>query len=303
MPLILTENEASESGITYEDRTGISYQYPKMYRRTVQSGERFVYYRGRGRKNGRRGPQVYFGSGVVGEIAPDPSVAGRLVCRILDYRPFPAPVPFKEPGGNYRERGGSRSGYYQRGVRTITSDEFVAILDAANADSEFAKSDGGPTQPTHVVPGPRYASPEKLRAIETFAIGVAVEEIARRYPGVKAHTLPRNNPGFDIELGLSDGPIYVEVKGTERATPVFFATEGELQFSRRNASRYRLIVVYGINLTTRSYTVAWNEGSISSDAGFLLRPVQWACELDGAPAPMRTDMIQTPPLPTPRAPE
>jgi hypothetical protein len=279
MPLILAENEATESGIIYEDRTGVSYQYPIMYRRAVQPGEQFIYYRGRGRMDGSRGPQVYFGTGVIGDIVSDPAIPGRLICRILDYRPFAAPIPFKNSPDGYLERGGKRSGYFQRGVRTITSEEFSSILSAANALAEATGTHLVPVAVAKVVTGPRYASPEKLREIEGFAIAIALEEIRRRYPGVEAQVLPRNNPGYDIQLGFPDGPVYVEVKGTERLTPVFFATEGELQFSRRTADRYRLIVVHGIELETRTYKVAWHVGGITLDTGFLLRPVQWACEL------------------------
>jgi len=49
MPLILASNVATESGHSYADRTGISYEFPMVYRRQMQTGERFVYYRGRRR--------------------------------------------------------------------------------------------------------------------------------------------------------------------------------------------------------------------------------------------------------------
>lgn len=62
MPLVLAENEATESGISCHDRTGVSYQFPKMYRRLIQPGERFVYYKGRKTLDGRRTPKVYFGT-------------------------------------------------------------------------------------------------------------------------------------------------------------------------------------------------------------------------------------------------
>lgn len=283
MPIVLTENEATESGITYEDKTGISYEYPPMYRKLIQPGERFVYYRGRKRKSGGRHPQVYFGSGVVGEILTPASGALRLTCRILDYRPFLTPIPFKS-GKGYLETEGSRRGYYQRGARRISEAEFDAILEAAEVveESELATRPlpaAGPVIPREVLGRPAYASPETLRLIEDFAVKAAVNEIERRYPGAAIRVLPRNNPGFDIEVSTSNAVLYVEVKGTGRAAVQFFATEGELEFSRRNASHYRLIVVYRINLTQGSFKVHWSEGAISHDAGFSLQPVQWACEV------------------------
>src|SRR4051812_15161292 len=108
MPLVFAENEATESGIAYDDRTGISYQYPSRYRRLIQPGERFVYYRGRRSKAGTRIPQVYFGCGVVGNIAPDGGDGGRLVCEVLDYKPFAHPISFKNPQGKYFENGADR---------------------------------------------------------------------------------------------------------------------------------------------------------------------------------------------------
>ena len=36
VPLIFAENEVTESGISYEDRTGVSYQYPSRYRLLIQ---------------------------------------------------------------------------------------------------------------------------------------------------------------------------------------------------------------------------------------------------------------------------
>lgn len=54
MPLVLAENERSESGIRYADRTGVSYQFPRIYRGLLRPGERFVYYRGRGKIGGGR---------------------------------------------------------------------------------------------------------------------------------------------------------------------------------------------------------------------------------------------------------
>src|ERR1700679_563590 len=94
MPLVLSENEVTESGITYADKTGISYEFPKMYLRIIQPGQSFVYYRGRRKKSGRQ-PQIYFGSGIIGEVTRANSVSHRLNCEILNFRPFKTHVPFK----------------------------------------------------------------------------------------------------------------------------------------------------------------------------------------------------------------
>ena len=142
MPLVFAENEATESGITYDDRTGVSYQYPRMYRRLVQPGERFLYYRGRKRRGGGRAPQVYFGMGIVGSIQTDAHDTTRLRCDILQYRAFSNAVPFKDSSGRYLEDGGIRRGYFQRGVRRISESEFqriIALDDGAKGDEQSTR--------------------------------------------------------------------------------------------------------------------------------------------------------------------
>ncbi|SDI55459.1 hypothetical protein SAMN05444171_4059 [Bradyrhizobium lablabi] len=129
MPLVFSENEATESGISYDDDTGVSYQFPKMYRRIILPGLAFVYYRGRKRAGGRQ-LQVYFGMGIVGSVTGD--TPDRLRCEVLNYRPFDSPVPFKQGRSGYLEIGGQRKGYFQRGVRSISEAEFAKIADVAN---------------------------------------------------------------------------------------------------------------------------------------------------------------------------
>jgi hypothetical protein len=140
MPIVLAENEESESGIQYADHTGVSYQFPKIYRGLIKQGERFVYYRGRKKKGGGRQGQVYFGTGVIGEVRPDGNDVERLTCDIHDYRAFDPLVPFKQGKSAYLEAGGSRRGYFQRGVRAISDKEFAEILKAAGLQYESAAS-------------------------------------------------------------------------------------------------------------------------------------------------------------------
>lgn len=246
MPLVFAQNETTESGISYDDRTGISYQYPGRYRRVIQSGERFVYYRGRRTKDGRRMPQVYFGSGVVGKTSSDPNQPDRFTCEVLDYRAFPVPVPFKNARGEYLETGADRRGYFQPGVRGVSEDDFRRIIEAAQTKAspvdEFV---GPPGVEVDRGMGPGYASPETIRLVEDFAVRVALGEIRRRYPGAMLQPQPRNNPGFDIlirKAGASAQPVYVEVKGTTRGYPAFFhdgrrapvlpTTSGSIPFDR-----------------------------------------------------------------------
>ena len=65
MPLILTQNESTESGHHYADELGVEYEYPARYRNRIRTGEPFVYYPGRRRVEGASQPQAYLGTGVV----------------------------------------------------------------------------------------------------------------------------------------------------------------------------------------------------------------------------------------------
>jgi hypothetical protein len=92
--------------------------------------------------------------------------------------------------------------------------------------------------------------------------------------------MPPNNPGFDVRVGTIEDPaLYVEVKGTQSSDPVFFLSEGERQFSIRNESRYRLLVVTGIDLK------AGKHGDIEAISGEIdisrasLKPTQWRAQI------------------------
>jgi hypothetical protein len=119
-------NEASESNLAYEDLPYVSYEYPVRYRRIVVPGTPFVYYRGRRTRRGGRQPQVYLGTGLIGDVRPS-SRTGRLICEIVEGEPFPAPLYFKDDQGFPLEPGGSRRGYYQPGVRDVDEATFGLI--------------------------------------------------------------------------------------------------------------------------------------------------------------------------------
>ena len=243
----------------------------------MTSGERFVYYRGRKKRTGGRAPQVYVGAGVVGSVIPDPNQADRFVCEVLDYQQFLTPVRFRNVAGQYLEAGAARRGYFQRGVRKISELEFRRVLESA----EEAIATEAPQAPSAIVPTATnsisYSSPAVTRAIDDFAVRTALVELGRRFPDSSVQPQPRNNPGFDVLVTSPRGMIFIEVKGTTRSSPEFFATEGELQFSRSHGDQFRLIVVYQIDLGHGTYAVAWHEGPISAETGFRLKPVQWAC--------------------------
>ena len=128
MPVVLTINESTASGHKYDDKPGISYEYPVMYRNVIQTGDQFVYYRGSRGKNDERITPAYLGVGVIGKITASPHVSDCLVCEIVNYQPFPIALPFKDGEDRPFEPGGEAGGrFYQKGVRKITEEAFARI--------------------------------------------------------------------------------------------------------------------------------------------------------------------------------
>jgi hypothetical protein len=268
--LVLAANEVSASGHEYDDRTGISYEFPVRYQRLVQSGERFVYYRGRGTRSGRHQPQVYLGVGIVGEVHA--ATAGRLRCDILDYRPFDEPLFFRSSTGSYYEPAPARGGYYwMTGVRLIDDGVYGSIVEAASAiETESLGASGSINY---------QSNPEIQRRIEQYAVSVAVNIMGDQFPDLAIQEQPRNNPGFDLLIGA--GSHYCEVKGTAKAAPVFLLSEGERVFSLANSENYTLVVVYGIDLEQRTHFAAIHRGGLNGQE-VELKPVQWAGTLRAA---------------------
>jgi hypothetical protein len=269
MCLVLAMNEASEADITYEDVPFVSYEYPTRYRKRIREGTRFVYYRGRRRVGGGRQPQVYLGTGVIGAIRPSRN-PGRLVCEVLDGDPFPEPVPFKDEGGNYLEPGGTRSGYYQQGVRKIPEEVFIAIIGRGVAALPPAPS---PPRGRSSTRRP-YASPEDAREVELCSRGIVTRYLREQFDGARVLDMPTNNPGFDLETDIP-GLRYVEVKGTRGPRPEFLLSEGERRFAAAHIDDYLFAVVYGIELSSGAHTGISTARAPLGSAHRLV-PQQWS---------------------------
>ena len=270
MPLVLTQNELTESGHSYADELGVEYEDPNLYRSLIQQGEPFVYYRGRKRADGSKQPQVYLGSGVIGKIEPSPR-PGLLICDIEDFLAFNTPVPFKTDGDYLEPLGkvpASKAGlYFRRGVREVDDSTFRRILTAADAEDPNAARRGAEAD----LP---WASPELARLVDEIAMETAVDHLNGASPEGRVRRMPHNNPGYDVRIEFSDRPPrYVEVKGTIRV-PHFFMSEGERLFSHRHADSYSLLIVYALDLTSRTGSVMLRDGAVAGD-DLQLRPVTW----------------------------
>ncbi len=279
MALILASNDATVSGHAYDDRTGVSYEFPNSYLGLVVPGTPFVYYRGRARTGGGHQPQVYLGAGVVGPIYA--TTEGLSRCDVVDYQAFDEPLYFKRADQSYYEPAKLTAGYYWvKGVREIPQESFAAIIAAASG--EVASVVVPPKQTTKKTRMARsYASNAELqRQVERYSVDVALEILALEYPGQAIVEQPHNNPGFDILVG--DDMHFCEVKGTRQPLPIFFLSEGERIFAETHESRYSLLVVFAIDLVSSTHQVAANRGRLAGGAQLVV--AQWRGQL----TPLRT---------------
>jgi hypothetical protein len=103
----------------------------------------------------------------------------------------------------------------------------------------------------------------------------AVNYLRARFPTATVTRMAHNNPGYDVHIVIKDGEfLFVEVKGTQSASPRFFISEGERLFAERNLSRYVLLIVYDIDRSAETHQVLAHEGNPISEA-FDLAPTQW----------------------------
>ena len=257
MPVILAHDEESASSNRYRDIEGVEYEFPTMYRARVVPGDRFVYYRGTRRPGGGRGPAEYFGTGLIGEVAPSER-AGHLYCEILDWRPLSPPVSFKR-GDEHLEPGGVAGGrYYQQGVRTVSDEVLDAILREAGLrapEEQVSGSAGG------VYPGADHA-----RAVDEIAVEIALATYRAQHYDASVQSMSHTNPGYDIAIREPSGEprLYVEVKGTVGPRPRFHMSEGQRRFSELRGALYRLFVVYSIDLEARTGASVERSGPLTA---------------------------------------
>jgi len=136
---IIAENDESQ----WDDKTGVSYNFPAKYQRILTPGTRAIYYKGK-QKNKRfenkrlsKDPH-YFGVAVIGESTLDKKAEKKeYYCDILTFKPFDTAVPFKlnedyiEPIPSSKE-----SNYWRDGVREVTKETFDKILELASVQFE-----------------------------------------------------------------------------------------------------------------------------------------------------------------------
>ena len=278
MPLVFASNEASASERHYDDRTGVSYEYPRQYQRRIKEGELFVYYKGIRKAGGGFQRPVYFGAGIVGAITPAPGDPSRLRCAILDYEPFAAPVPFRAEDGQPLEQGGLRKGHYQQGVRKVSDQEFVDILERAQAakpqTTDIPKGSGS----FDVNLGSLQRSASNGQGLSEIALRAAVSLLEDRFPDCAIARMPHNNFGYDLRVDRDGQAVqFVNVKGVRARRPRFSMSEGERQFADANGGQYTLFVAYDIDTATGDHQIWMQDGPVS-DSVISFGVSHWACE-------------------------
>lgn len=258
MPLIFGTEAPTLWDSDYADITGIQYEFPDRYRGAVKPGERFIYYRG-----ARSGASGYFGDGVVGDIRPS-SKSAHLIALVHDVVLYDDLVRIKDGSGNYLETGSTRGTNWANGVRSISDETFEVITGSAV-----------PQDPTDTDVAAGWASPEHTRKVERYSVKVAMAMLTAEFGAGAVSEMPPGNPGYDIEVQVAPEALHIEVKGTILPGPVFHLSEGQRSHAELMGERFRLIVVYGIDLTQQTHEVTWCSGAELSYRA-TLRPAAWS---------------------------
>ncbi|MBF7979465.1 MULTISPECIES: HNH endonuclease [Rahnella] len=131
--VVLAENDDSK----WDDKTGERYHFPKMYRKHLSPGMRFVYYKGKLKPENKEFASQrlsklphYFGVGRISDITPDDD--GHFYATLTDFQEFDNAVIAKKDDGYYEdipER--QKSNYWRPSVRPISAEIFADIAVAA----------------------------------------------------------------------------------------------------------------------------------------------------------------------------
>lgn len=297
MPLILTQNEVNVSDAhNWQDDEGVQYHYPTKYRNKVLEGERFVYYRGVNRLNGKRGDAHYFGTGRIGSITQDPDperqtgVKKAWFCQIENYERFPTDVPAKVDG-ILREQGPSNQ--FRDGVRVVDDETFESILEASGLARGYAAPGNAVPQPENVFAKPAgnllissngragggNSSPRHSRHAK--AVGDWAEELALRILqdiGGSTDHIHRaaigETPGWDLDFLDASGSLHrVEVKGTQAAMfRNIEITANELAAAKRYGGDYSLLLIANCMSNSPRYQLINNPAHLLEHKNWDIMP-------------------------------
>lgn len=309
--LVLTENEVNANpGYDWKDKTGIQYHFPHQYRWRMETGTRFIYYRGSLRADGKKRTPEYFGRGVVGRLWQDPETDGAPLrqqawyCSIVDYEEFEKSVPFKDDKGVYLEAGSSEvaRNYFRNGFRTIEKRNFDHILHLAGiAGYAPALVQGFEQKPAlreadllvqratgerEKANGAKVNWLGERRSKSAKDIGDLGEKLVLDHLRDKASS-PGDamkivwsaqlgeKPGYDIEDRREKGAVVgYEVKSTTgSAFSSFDLTENELRSAREMGERYVLVLVSNVETKSPKIQLLCNPAKMLDEGELNSRPV------------------------------
>lgn len=144
MYAVIAENDSSQ----WSDDTGVLYHFPKRYMALLSPGTLVIYYKGKLRDAAYQGTRLdpgphYFGVARIGKVYPDPSSdKGDLFATIEDYEVFTKPVGIKDTANSYFEviPENRLSNFWRDGVRTVSQQTYLAILESAGAERQGVPS-------------------------------------------------------------------------------------------------------------------------------------------------------------------
>ncbi|AZV42018.1 restriction endonuclease [Peribacillus asahii] len=275
---VITENDESK----WDDQTGILYHFPARYKNKLKTGTKVIYYKGTMTDKKYLSKRLskkphYFGIAQIGDIFPDEDNKNQYFAEIEDYIPFIGPIEFKDNNNNYLEEV-TRSNHWRDGVREITENTYIKIVQLASFDIKCSfNKDVEVIINEESLPNLESVNPElahnlleekainnkdvnNTRKKDTKGnrysnnakkIGDRAEEVVLKYlrkenmSNIRWVASEGEKPGYDICCQNHEGiEIYIEVKGTTTSKfSEFIITNNELQTSEKLGERFYIYFV------------------------------------------------------------
>lgn len=305
--LVLVQNDVTwhSRHADFHDQTGTQYHFIRRYLGKVVPETPFVYYRGLRRADGSVRPTAeYFGCGVIGQVweddAPADAQPQRYYCSILDYLPFPEPVPARQDG-RWLEPLPHRLSF-QASVRSIPEELYraIVVLGGLRPVPTPAGTALLPAVPDIAEVSPVIAenlwrlkprgtpsrfSASTRRSPLAAAVGDRAEQLVVRYleatlPSEQARTVEwvaRQRLGWDVEYtDSSGGTVAVEVKGsTSSAFESVELTAREWDAAERFRDRFWLYLVAETLGCSPAIQAIQDPYGLVAAAGWHIMPVSW----------------------------
>lgn len=300
MPLVLVHNDVvANPAHQWDDIEGVHYHYPSKYKRKINTGDRFVYYRGVHRPNGKRGPAQYVGSGRIGEIWADSDRKNAWYCAVVDYSRFPVPVDAKINGVNRED---IPSNLWRDGVRTMEQSVYDAIIAEGRSPGDEPKRSASPLEvplrssndlilppllARHQKAKSGYRRSQRSKAVGDWAELAALRFIRNEMAGSSnwVHRASQGEtPGWDIDYLDHSGMLQrVEVKGTIAAAfSSVELTANEMAAAKTHGRAYWLCLV--ANCETASAKIQFIQDPFSKLAAgeWSARPAVYSIRFAGS---------------------